>query len=44
MTTVNVLGTRRGGTLQVVGTVLKVGGVAISMALPFVLGQGASRT
>ncbi len=40
VTTVNVLGTRRGGTLQVVGTVLKVGGVAILMALPFVLRQG----
>ena len=35
VTIVNVLGTRRGGTLQVVGTVLKVGGVAILMALPF---------
>ena len=40
VTTVNVLGTRRGGTLQVAGTVLKVGGVAILMALPFVLRQG----
>src|SRR5262249_39454339 len=37
---VNVLGTRRGGGLQVVGTVLKVGGVAVLMALPFVLGAG----
>ena len=35
VTTVNVLGTRRGGTLQVVGTVLKVGGVAVLIALPF---------
>ena len=40
VTIVNVLGTRRGGTLQVIGTVLKVGGVAILMALPFVLRQG----
>ena len=32
---VNILGTRRGGTLQVVGTVLKVGGVAALMLLPF---------
>src|SRR5262249_36308073 len=40
VTTVNVLGTRRGGALQVIGTVLKVGGVAILMALPFVLGAG----
>ena len=40
VTTVNVLGTRRGGALQVVGTILKVGGVAILMALPFVLGAG----
>jgi amino acid transporter len=41
VTTVNVLGTRRGGALQVVGTVLKVGGVIILMLLPFVLGAGA---
>jgi amino acid transporter len=41
VTTVNVLGTRRGGALQVVGTVLKVGGVAILMALPFLLGAGS---
>jgi basic amino acid/polyamine antiporter, APA family len=41
VTTVNVLGTRRGGTLQVVGTVLKVGGVALLMALPFALRQGS---
>src|SRR5580704_17655153 len=38
VTTVNVLGTRRGGALQVVGTVLKVGGVAVLMTLPFALG------
>ena len=31
VTTVNVLGTRRGGGLQVVGTVLKVGGVVVLM-------------
>jgi amino acid transporter len=41
VTTVNVLGTRRGGTLQVIGTVLKVGGVALLMALPFALGKGS---
>ena len=41
VTIVNVLGTRRGGTLQVAGTVLKVGGVAILMALPFMLRQGS---
>src|SRR5262249_54075865 len=41
VTTVNVLGTRQGGALQVVGTVLKVGGVAVLMALPFWLGAGA---
>src|SRR5439155_9009000 len=40
VTTVNVLGTRRGGALQVIGTVLKVGGVAVLMALPFGLGAG----
>ena len=43
VTAVNVLGTRRGGTLQVVGTVLKVGGVAILIALPFLLGAGIGR-
>ena len=41
VTVVNVLGTRRGGTLQVVGTVLKVGGIAVLIALPFVLGGGS---
>ncbi len=41
VTVVNVLGTRRGGTLQVVGTVLKVGGVALLMALPFLFRQGS---
>src|SRR5579883_512185 len=40
VTTVNVMGTRRGGALQVIGTVLKVGGLAILMALPFLLGAG----
>jgi amino acid transporter len=40
VTTVNVLGTRRGGALQVIGTILKVGGVAVLMALPFALGAG----
>ena len=40
VTTVNVLGTRGGGALQVIGTVLKVGGIAILIALPFLLGGG----
>ena len=40
VTAVNVLGTRRGGTLQVVGTILKVGGVIVLIALPFLLGAG----
>ena len=41
VTAVNILGTRKGGTLQVLGTVLKVGGVAaLVIALPFLLGQG----
>jgi amino acid transporter len=40
VTAVNVLGTRRGGTLQVIGTVLKVGGLAVLMMLPFLLGAG----
>ncbi len=40
VTAVNILGTRKGGTLQVLGTVLKVGGVAALVVLPFLLGQG----
>jgi amino acid transporter len=40
VTTVNVVGTRRGGALQVVGTFLKVGGVMVLIALPFILGAG----
>ena len=40
VTTVNVLGHRRGGGLQVVGTALKVGGIAVMMVLPFALGAG----
>jgi amino acid transporter len=42
VTTVNVLGTRRGGALQVVGTALKVGGIAVLIALPFLLGGGSA--
>jgi amino acid transporter len=41
VTLVNVAGTRHGGMLQVVGTVLKVGGVAAIFALPFLLGGGS---
>ncbi len=40
VTTVNVMGAKRGGGLQVVGTALKVGGVAVLMVLPFALGAG----
>jgi basic amino acid/polyamine antiporter, APA family len=40
VTLVNVVGTRWGGTLQIFGTVLKVGGVMVLIALPFVLGRG----
>ncbi len=40
VTTVNVLGTRSGGGLQVFGTVLKVGGIAALVVLPFLLGGG----
>ena len=40
VTVVNILGTRRGGSLQVAGTVLKVGGLAVLMTLPFLLGAG----
>jgi amino acid transporter len=38
---VNVLGARRGGDLQVVGTVLKVGGVFGLIALPMIVGGGS---
>jgi amino acid transporter len=41
VTVVNVLGTRRGGMLQVLGTVVKVGGVTVLIALPFALGVGS---
>jgi basic amino acid/polyamine antiporter, APA family len=41
VTTVNVLGTRTGGTLQVLGTILKVGGIGVLMVLPFLLGSGS---
>jgi APA family basic amino acid/polyamine antiporter len=38
--TINVLGASVGGRVQVVGTVLKVGGVLALLSLPFVLGGG----
>jgi APA family basic amino acid/polyamine antiporter len=41
VTAVNVLGTRGGGGLQVVGTILKVGGVIILIALPLLMGAGS---
>ncbi len=41
VTAVNITGTRRGGALQVVGTVLKVGGVAALMFLPFFIRSGS---
>jgi basic amino acid/polyamine antiporter, APA family len=42
VTVVNVLGTRRGGTLQVVGTILKVGGLLVLISLPALLRSGTS--
>jgi APA family basic amino acid/polyamine antiporter len=36
---INVMGTRWGGALQVVGTILKVGALVLMMILPFVLGK-----
>jgi amino acid transporter len=42
VTTVNVLGARGGGGLQVFGTALKVGGIAALLVLPFVIGRGGS--
>jgi amino acid transporter len=41
VTLINVLGTRHGARLQVAGTVIKVGGLAVMIALPFLLGQGS---
>lgn len=38
---VNVLGTKRGGMLQVVGTALKLGALALMVVLPFVLGKAS---
>jgi amino acid transporter len=42
VTVVNVLGTRGGGALQVVGTGLKVGGVLTLIALPFLFAGGST--
>ncbi|MBY0395426.1 MAG: amino acid permease, partial [Thermoleophilia bacterium] len=42
VTIVNVLGTALGGTLQVAGTAIKVGGVLVLIALPWVLGGGSA--
>jgi amino acid transporter len=41
VTAVNVVGTRSGGSLQVVGTALKVGGLVVLILLPFLLGGGS---
>ncbi|MFO0892244.1 MAG: amino acid permease [Isosphaeraceae bacterium] len=42
VTFVNILGTRRGGMLQVIGTVLKVGGILAMIGLPFLVGRGTT--
>ena len=42
VTTVNILGTRRGGALQVVGTALKVGGIVALMFLPLLIRRGST--
>lgn len=39
--TVNVLGTKVGGSVQVVGTFLKVGALATMIVLPFLLGKAS---
>ena len=39
---VNVLGTKRGGLLQVVGTALKLGALGLMVVLPFVLGKASA--
>jgi APA family basic amino acid/polyamine antiporter len=41
VTMVNVLGTKNGGILQIVGTIIKLGGIAIMICLPFALGGGS---
>ena len=38
---VNVLGTKQGSGLQVIGTVLKVGAILVMMVLPFLLGKAS---
>jgi amino acid transporter len=42
VTTVNIMGTRRGGALQVLGTVLKVGGIIALVLLPLVIHRGST--
>ncbi|MFO0953692.1 MAG: amino acid permease [Isosphaeraceae bacterium] len=42
VTVVNVLGTAMGSGLQIAGTVIKVGGVLVLIALPWVLGGGSA--
>lgn len=41
VTVINVLGTKGGGGVQVIGTGLKVGGVLTLIALPFIVGGGS---
>ncbi len=41
VTTVNILGARQGGALQVIGTALKVGGIVILMFLPLLIHRGS---
>ncbi len=41
VTTVNILGTRGGGALQVLGTALKVGGIVALMFLPLMIHRGS---
>jgi amino acid transporter len=41
VTVVNSLGTKLGGILQVAGTAVKVGGVTVLIALPFLIGGGS---
>src|SRR5207253_648436 len=39
--TINAIGTKVGGSVQVVGTVVKVGALVAMMVLPFALGQAS---
>ena len=43
LATINVIGTRIGGRVQVIGTALKIGALVTMIVLPFVLGKADAR-